>query len=277
MAPIPTKVSGRLIAGVKKFQPILATAKSRDINESDTVLILTDMFAEIFGYDKYSEITSEFAIRGTYCDLATRVNGKILFLVEAKAIGSDLKDAFIKQAVDYAANLGVDWVILTNGILWRVYKISFTKPIEHEVILEFDFLSLNIKNPEHIDYLWLLSREGWLKSLLEEFHEQKQVLSRFSIGALIISDSILDTIRKELKKISPDIKIEKDQIKKVLTQEIIKRDVLEGDKAQEAVKNINRAISRISKAKEKLKSSSLKPVLADDPQTNEDMISVDKN
>ncbi|MCU7492878.1 MAG: restriction endonuclease subunit R [Ignavibacteria bacterium] len=277
MAPIPTKVSDRLIAGVKKFQPILAAAKSRDINESDTVLILTDMLAEIFGYDKYSEITSEFAIRGTYCDLATRVNGKILFLVEAKAIGADLKEAFIKQAVDYAANLGVDWVILTNGVFWRVYKISFTKPIEHEVILEFDFLSLNMKNAEHIDYLWLLSREGWLKSLLEEFHEQKQVLSRFSIGALIISDSILDTIRKELKKISPDIKIEKDQIKKVLTQEIIKRDVLEGDKAQEAVKNINRAMSRIVKAKEKLKSSSLKPIPSDAAQTTEEAIPLEAN
>lgn len=271
MAPIPTKVSERLIAGVKKFQPILIAAKSRDINESDTVLILTDMLAEIFGYDKYSEITSEFAIRGTYCDLATRVNGKILFLIEAKAIGADLKEAFIKQAVDYAANLGVDWVILTNGVLWRVYKISFTKPIEHEVILEFDFLSLNTKNSEHMEYMWLLSREGWLKSLLEEFHEQKQVLSRFSIGALIISDSILDTIRKELKKISPDIKIEKDQIKKVLTQEIIKRDVLEGDKAQEAVKNINKAMSRIVKAKEKLKSTYIKPLLSDVPQITEDL------
>lgn len=277
MATIPTKVYERLVSGVKKFQPILAAAKSRDINESDTVLILTDLLAEIFGYDKYSEITSEFAIRGTYCDLATRVNGKILFLIEAKAIGAELKEAFIKQAVDYAANLGVDWVILTNGVFWRVYKISFTKPIEHEVILEFDFLSLNMKNSEHIEYLWLLSREGWLKSLLEEFHEQKQVLSRFSIGALIISDSILDTLRKELKKISPDIKIEKDQIKKVLTQEIIKRDVLEGDKAQEAVKNINRAMSRIVKAKEKLKSGNLKPVLPDSPQPSEDMISAETN
>jgi hypothetical protein len=253
MAPIPAKVAERLVAGIKKFQPILNSAKSRDINESDTVVILTDMLAEIFGYNKYSEITSEFAIRGTYCDLATRVDGKVLFLIEAKAVGQELKDAFIKQAVDYAANLGVDWVILTTGVNWKVYKISFTKPIEHEIILEFDFLSLNPKNPEHLEFLWLLSREGWLKSLLEEFHEQKQVLSRFSIGALILSDSILDSIRRELKKISPDMKIEKDQIKKVLTQEIIKRDVLEGEKAQEAVRNITRAISKLTKAKEKSK------------------------
>jgi hypothetical protein len=37
---------------------------------SDTVIIVTDVLAEVFGYDKYSELTAEFAISGTYCDLA---------------------------------------------------------------------------------------------------------------------------------------------------------------------------------------------------------------
>jgi hypothetical protein len=61
MANIPQKVSERLVAGIKKFQPILTLAQSHDANESDTVIIITDMLSEIFGYDKYSEITSEKA------------------------------------------------------------------------------------------------------------------------------------------------------------------------------------------------------------------------
>lgn len=68
---------------------------------------------------KYSEVTSETAIRGTYCDLAIKVNGALQFLLEAKAIGQELKDTCLKQAVDYAANQGLDWVVLTNGILSR--------------------------------------------------------------------------------------------------------------------------------------------------------------
>lgn len=253
MAPVPSRISDRLVNGMKKFQPILANAKARDINESDTVVILTDMLSYIFGYDKYSEITSEFSIRGTYCDLATRVDGKVLFLIEVKSIGVELKDSHVKQAVDYAANLGVDWVLLTNSVTWRVYKIKFTKPIEQELIIDFDFLQMNFKESEHIELLWLLSREGWLKSLLDTYHEQRQVLSRFSIGALVLSDPIVDAIRKELKRISPDIKIEKDQIKNVLSKEIIKRDVLEGEKALEASKNISKAMNKLNKAKEKQK------------------------
>jgi len=84
------------------------------------------MLSEIFGYDKYSEITSEFSIRSTYCDLATKLNGKLELLIEVKAIGLELKDTYVKQAVDYAANQGVDFVVLTNGLLWKAFKVTFT-------------------------------------------------------------------------------------------------------------------------------------------------------
>ena len=124
MPRIPQKVARRLSFGLKQFQPILESARSRDLNESDTVSIVTDILSEIFGYDKYNEVTSEYAIKGTYCDLAIKLNGKLHYLIEVKAIGSDLKENHVKQAVDYAANEGVDWVLLTNGINWRVSRVS---------------------------------------------------------------------------------------------------------------------------------------------------------
>jgi hypothetical protein len=81
MASVPARVADRLAAGVKRFQPILQSAKSRDVGEADTVIIVTDMLAEVFGYDKYSEITSEHAIRGTWCDLATKIDGTLQTLI----------------------------------------------------------------------------------------------------------------------------------------------------------------------------------------------------
>ena len=133
MANVPSRVADRITTGIKRFQLILASAKSRDVGESDTVTIIVDMLAEIFGYDKYSEITSEHAIRGTFCDLAIKIDSVLQLLIEVKAIGLDLKDQYVKQAVDYAANQGVDWVVLTNGLVWRVYKVTFAKPIESEL------------------------------------------------------------------------------------------------------------------------------------------------
>ncbi|MEK7324108.1 MAG: type I restriction enzyme HsdR N-terminal domain-containing protein [Chloroflexota bacterium] len=257
MAAIPDKVKDRLTASTKRFQPVVSSAQARDVNESDTVTIITDMLADVFGFDKYSEITSEFVIRGTFVDLAIKLDGTLQMLIEVKAIGLELKDSFVKQAVDYAANQGVEWVSLTNGAIWQVYKVSFGKPIGQELVLEIDFLNLNPKNSGHLENLYLLTKEGMGKSILGEYHAQRQALSRFFIGAIILSDPVLDVIRRELRRLSPDVKINTEQIKDVLVQEILKRDVVEGEKAEEARRKIARAASRVLRkvAKESLDSS----------------------
>jgi len=247
MAVIPNKVQSRLVAGIKKFQPILNAAKAKDINESDTVVIITDILNELFGFDKYSEITSEYAIKKTYCDLAIKVDGKLRFLIEAKAIGLELKDDYIRQAIDYGANAGVDWVILTNGHIWKVYKISFAKPIEKEMVYEIDLLNLSYKKQSDLDMLYCISKEGLGKSVLEEYHLQKQALSRFFIGQIVLTDVVIDSIKKTLKKISPDAKISNDEIKVVLLNEVLKREVLEGEKVDEAKRKILRALKPVVK------------------------------
>jgi predicted type IV restriction endonuclease len=93
------------------------------------------MLADIFGFAKYSEITSEYVIRGTFVDLAIKLDSTVYMLIEAKAIGLDLKESFTKQAVDYAANQGVEWVVLTNGVVWQIYKVSFGKTIGQELVI----------------------------------------------------------------------------------------------------------------------------------------------
>jgi len=76
MTSLPKKVKERFSKTVSKFQKVLQIAKDKDISESDTVAIVGDIFAEVLGYDKYLELTSEFAIRRTFCDLAVKVSTK---------------------------------------------------------------------------------------------------------------------------------------------------------------------------------------------------------
>ena len=140
------------------------------------------MLADIFGYDKYSEITSEHAIRGTYCDLATKIDGI----------------------------------------------------------------------PES---LYLLCKEGWIKSVLGEFHTQKQALNRFFLGALLMSDPILQVLRRELRRISPDVRVDTNEILSVLTSEVIKRDVTEGDQAKDAAKTIAKVAKKVLRTKKSKEST----------------------
>lgn len=242
--PMASKVAERLSSGLKRFSPILAAAKSRDVNESDTSMIVTDMLADIYGYDKYSEVTRELAIRGTYCDLATRIDGKFQMLIEVKAIGLELKDGHAKQAVDYAANLGVEWVALTNGQMWKVFRVIFAKPIDAELVLDIDILELNPKSSNDLEQLHLLTRESMLKSGLYAYHDHLQATNKFYLAAVILSDAVVDTVRRELRRVS-DAKIELDELREALKQEVIKREVIEGEKADGARKKVAKAAGKM--------------------------------
>jgi len=166
-----------------------------------------------------------------------------------------LKESHAKQAIDYSANKGTDWVILTNAETWRIYKVIFSKPINSELIVDINFLGLNPKKSDDIELLYNLTREGLIKSALGEFHTQQQALSRFFMGALIVSNPVLETIRRELKRISPDVRIDIEQIKSVLLNDVIKREVVESEKAEEARKKISRAAGKLLRAKDTKQSS----------------------
>lgn len=213
---LPKRVEERVVAGIKQFIPVLEGARARDIGEADTVTIVTDMLAVLYGYDKYTEVTSEYAIKGTFCDLAAKVDGRLQLLLEVKAIGMELKDQHVKQAVDYAANQGVEWVVLTNGVKWRVYRITFAKPIDNELVIEFDFLALNPKSHADLETVFLLCKEGWCKSVLGDFHTQRQALSRFYLGAVVLSEPVLDVIRRELRRMIPDARVDNEQISRAM-------------------------------------------------------------
>jgi hypothetical protein len=251
MPAVPKKVAARLTAGIQRYQPILAAAKARDVGEADTVTIVKDMLADVFGYDKYAEVTSEHAIRGTFCDLAIKIDSELMTLIEVKAIGSDLRDSYVKQAVDYAANQGVDWVVLTNGITWRVYRITFGKPIAQELVIDIDFCALSPKSENDLELLFLWCKEGWAKSVLGEYHTQKQALSRFFLGAMVLSDPVLEVMRRELRRVSPEVRIDIEQIREVLSNEVLKREVMEGDQADSARRKIARSSGKSLRASSK--------------------------
>ena len=252
MITVNTKVKERITKGLKKFQPILLKAQSLDVNESDTVTIITDILCEIFGYDKYENITSEFAIKRTYCDLAIKLNNKIPFLIECKAIALDLKDNYIQQATNYASNSGIEWAILTNGISWKVYHLSFGKAIEKELVYEFNLCDLNPKKQSDIELLYYLCIEAFApnsKATIDDLRAQKKVFNRFVIGQVILTDAGIDGIRKCIRKFYPDLKATNEEIYSIVCNEIFKREVIESEQAEEAKKAVAKIERKLNNAK----------------------------
>lgn len=270
MPTIPSKVEARVKEALKRFQPVIEQAKARDVGEADTSTLVKDILADLFGYDKYTEITAEFQIKGTYCDLAIKIEGKLALLIEVKAVNLELKESFIKQAVDYAANQGVEWVVLTNAQTWQVYKVSFGQPISHELLMSLNFSVLSYKNESDMESMFLLTREAQGKSLLDEYLQQRQALSRFCVGAVVLSEPVLAVVRRELKRLSPDVRIDVEEIAHVLTEEVIKREVLEGDRAADAKRKLSKAAAKPLRSKvEKEESITVPAPVAVTPPTTQ--------
>ncbi len=248
---ISNKVAERITSQLKRYQAILGGAKDRDVNESDTVVIIGDMLADILGYKKYTEITTEHAIRGTYVDLAVRVDNDVRFLLEAKAVGVALKENHIKQAIDYGANNGIEWVVLTNGIAWQIYKVHFRQPIDRSLVFEFDALQANPRSPQVIECLGNLSREAFTKSSMTAFYQQRQATNTFTVAALLLDDAMLTVLRREIRRVCPGCRVEIDELRALLQNDVLKRDLLDGEGAKQASDFLKKAARAVEKSKTK--------------------------
>jgi len=73
---------------------------------------------------------------------------------------------------------------------------------------------------------------------------------------VLLSEPILSALRKHIRVACPDVRVTTDEIKAVLLAEVLKREVVEGDKADEARKKMTRSAKRAEKAKAKAEAGS---------------------
>jgi hypothetical protein len=257
--PVSAKVAERIATQLKRYQAILTQAQQRDVSEADTAIIISDMLSDVFGYNKYEHVTTEHAIRGTFVDLAVEVDEEVRFLVEVKAIGVPLKDNHVKQAVDYGANKGAEWVVLTNGVSWRVYKIVFAQPIDKTLVFEMDILTVSARSAEVLECLGNLSKEGFSKGSMGDLLQQKQVTSKFAIASVLLSDPMIAILRRELRRLSPGVRVDVEALRTTLAEQVIKRDLMDGEAAQAAQAAVKRLMRAHAREKSKRAAGSVGP------------------
>jgi len=242
---IPAKFTKRVQENLKKYQDIVTGIKKNDANEADTVRVVAGILESILGYNRFTEVTSEYAIGGNFCDLAIIDDRKkIKFLIEVKAVSSLLKENHVKQAVDYGANAGVNWVILTNSEKWMVYRLKFGKPIDKELVYEFNILSMSHKSNKDLELLHAISKEGDEKCVIDDFYSTIQAKSKYIIGNLLNSEEVYANVRKNLKILFENIKITDEEIGEIITSEIMKREIVDSDESKKARRDIDKVLKK---------------------------------
>ena len=248
---LPKKFIDRVAPGLKKYQRIALAQQKADVAEADTVTLVKDILADIFGYDKYDDLTAEHQIKATFCDLAIKIGGQLRLLIEVKSAGSSLAENHLRQVIDYGAHQGIHWVILTNAIEWRLVRIYVANQISHEEVCRIAFTGLNAKNEEHLQQLFLFAKEGLTTDAMDAFHQQAQLFNKFTVSAILRSEPVISVLRREIRRLFPDIKLAHENLALLVENEVIKRDTIEGDKAKEAATRIKKAVGKLGRAKSK--------------------------
>ncbi|MCW3985163.1 MAG: type I restriction endonuclease [Candidatus Bathyarchaeota archaeon] len=183
------------------------------MDESNTISTMIEPLLEALGWNirDPDEVQREYAIRigekTEYVDIALKINSRPVLFIEAKSVGTPLRNHLAEQPLRYANAEGVSWCVLMNGRELRVYNAFWKiKGIERKML--FKLLVDDLK--EKISTLLLLSKGNVISGKLDEegeFEHAKRITSEWLRQKE-------NTIVKSIMELDPSLK--EDYVRRVL-------------------------------------------------------------
>ena len=189
----------KLLDALKTYNKKFLSGKLTELDESGTRLMINFFLTEVLGFTPIEEVKTEYMIRGTYADYVIQIRGVRQLLVEVKSLSLVLSDKHLRQAINYGANEGIEWALLTNGRQFDLYKIFFNKPIESRLVFSIDLSdSLQLKNC--IEVLQFMHRDSVLDKGLDRLWNKKVALDPKNVAGLLYTTPVLNFIKRQLSK-----------------------------------------------------------------------------
>ncbi len=164
-----------IVLCIESLQAKLERHRKDDLKELPTRTIFTDVLLQALGWDVRDPDEVELecpTIDGKSVDYALKINRKPVLFVEAKPLNDPLTDVkSITQVVGYAANAGVEWCILTNGVTYKVYHSTEKAEAPEKLLFE---VSLDVKENKGMSVQQVaerfsrFSRDAMTKGVLDE-------------------------------------------------------------------------------------------------------------
>lgn len=204
---------------IKKIIPLLFAAYERQENESGTRVLINKILEDVLGYTFKDNIKTEQKINGKLADYVLSINNEDIIVIEAKAIKTSLKEKHIYQATTYGAYAGIKWVVLTNGLVWMLYRISTGEKISHDLVFTVDLL--DGLDDEEAKYLYLISYDGMCRGrLLENLWQKIWALSPENLTVALLSDDVISKVRTTLTK-QTGYKATNEEIRQILEEKML--------------------------------------------------------
>lgn len=193
------------------------------LKEYPTRTIFIDPLLASLGWDVRDpdEVELEHpTVDGKSVDYAMKVNRKVVLHLEAKQLGDPLDDVkSITQVVGYAANDGVEWCVLTNGVRYKVYKASEKASAPDKLLFE---ISIDPKDAggltveELANQFKRLSRDSIAEGLLDQLGTEIFTTGKVRKALDALFTEIPSSFIRLIRKTMPDATVTPSQIEDAL-------------------------------------------------------------
>lgn len=196
---ITTHQKEQLSRRLKEYKKRYLRKQYAELDESATRLMINSLLTDVLGYIELEDIKTEYRIKGAYADYIIQLNRKKHLIIEVKAIQLDLSGKHLRQSVNYAANEGIDWILLTNGRQIELYRVIFNKPIATKQIFSVN-LNEDSEFKEAVEFLSYLTKKSLLKEKLNDFWKRFEALEPNNLSKNFYAIEVVRFLRKILKQ-----------------------------------------------------------------------------
>lgn len=167
------------------------------LDEASTRIMVNDFLIDVLGYVPFEEVKTEYRIKSSYADYVIQIDGDNHFVVEVKSISQQIKSSHLKQASDYAANEGIEWVLLTNGQTFALYKVKVDGRVSTKKVFEHDLKEGKTKDIAN-DFIYLLKRSV-VKNELDHYWRRFLVLDPTVLSQVLYYKDVALAIRRVIR------------------------------------------------------------------------------
>jgi len=189
----------KLHQAIKAYSKKYLTGKSFELDESGTRLMINSFLTDVLSFAPIEEVKTEYMIKGTYADYVVQVKGVRRFLVEVKALSFKLSEKHLRQTINYGANEGIEWAMLTNGKSFDFYKILFTKPIESRKIFSID-LSDPTQINDFVNLIQYIHRDSIANKGLNILWNKTCALDPLNLAGILYAPQVSNFLKKTLNR-----------------------------------------------------------------------------
>lgn len=173
-----------------------AIAEAPKSSEEQIRVWCMDVLRTALGYSD-EELDTECKVMGGRVDIAVKEGDLVKLVIECKNVRSRLRHNVREQAGVYATTLSAPWAVVTNGDIWKLYRVTPQTGKSPQMDLVFDVALLDDDGISDVDAenLYLLTSRALTSGDTESEFHRIRCTSMHSVYESLFSERVINAMR----------------------------------------------------------------------------------